>query len=233
MSEPRHTDEKLVIFSEHLFYEVDMLARTAGILADPGLWELQRTNNLGYSIANGLMESWVVHARILIEFLHKDPGGRQPDTVTIVDYISDPCLRDICPELEKVLTIKDAYIRACTEVVHPSIDRNWRYEDTKQGKSLWEFASITRALLTQIREVARRIPSERISEAYRTAILAVSYDGPVAEVRLDRSSSDGRPGLFFAEVRPPSAIGYTGTTTAPPQVRGWTGYRDPAATKSA
>ena len=232
MSEPRHTDEELVTFSKHLLYEVDMLARTAGILADPGLWELQRTHNLGYSIANCVMESWVVHARNLIEFLHKDPGGRQLDTVTIVDYVSDPRLRDICPSLKEVPTIDEAHIKACTEVVHPSIERNWRYEDTKQGKGSWEFASITRALLTQIREVAPLIPSERIPEAYRAGILGVSYDGPVAAVRLDRSSSDERPGLFFAEAQPPSAIGSTGTTTTPPQVRGWTGYRDPAATES-
>jgi hypothetical protein len=154
-----------------------MLARKAGILANLGLWELQTTHDLGYSLANGLMESWVVHARILIEFLHK-PAGGWSDTVTIVDCISDPCLRDDSPEFAKLPTIKDAYDKACQEVVHPSIDRNWRHEDTRKGKSSWEFVSLTHALLTQIRKVAPLIPSERIPEAYRTAILAVSYDGP-------------------------------------------------------
>ncbi len=231
MSETRHTDEELIKFSRHLFYEVDMLARTAGILSGPGLRELQDIDYLDCSIANGLTESWAVHVRILIEFLHKRPSDNQTDTVFIVDYISDPGLDSYCPKLETLTPMKKAYDKACQEIVHPSINRNELYEKTERGENPWKSDSITCALLTQIQTVVPRIPPERIDEAYRKKILDVRYEGPVTQVSLVRSSSCGKSGLFFADDRPPSAIGYTGTTAALPEARGWTGYRNPAATK--
>jgi hypothetical protein len=77
---PPLTDQEALDYSEeHLGYEIERLRSTASELAQGGLSQPQE---------NGLVESWAIHLRILIEFLYRKVPRQ--DDVTAGDFFSNP-----------------------------------------------------------------------------------------------------------------------------------------------
>ena len=78
-----HTDAELKVASQYLVYHVKMFVETRLWLdqnPSSGGWETQR---------NGILEAFLVHARVLIDFVSNDRPGARPDDVIGIDYFHD------------------------------------------------------------------------------------------------------------------------------------------------
>lgn len=78
------TDEKLLDYSrEHLYYELWMLYETGSLLVKGGFqagdWVLK----------NALLESFVIHARVITAFLYPEKAMKKNDDVTSYDFVGN------------------------------------------------------------------------------------------------------------------------------------------------
>jgi hypothetical protein len=127
--------ENLIKFSyEHLYYEIWMLYRICDILIN-GVADK--------CIENALLESHIMHARIILDFLYGKV--RYDDDARIEDYM------DNVSEWQSMLPPKDTlleqiYQRGHKEIVHLSYKRLEVAPDKKQ----WEFYKITKAIMQRV-----------------------------------------------------------------------------------
>ncbi|MDP2653242.1 MAG: hypothetical protein Q8Q08_04345 [Candidatus Omnitrophota bacterium] len=115
--------EKLVAFSgEHLYYEISMLYGVSQSL-------IRGTTHL--HIYNAMLESFVIHASVIIDFFYKPQSG--PEDAKAVHFMSDVKeWRAVLPPIDK--DFRDFQKKRNRHVVHLSYDRlNVRPEDKKWG----------------------------------------------------------------------------------------------------
>ena len=141
------TVEKLKGALEHLKYEVWMLWSLANILA---------TDNQGKGmIHNALLESFLIHARILIEFLYKDKPYE--DTVRASQYFtSDSLWKSIRPPKTKLLeeTVKNAH----KQLAHLTYTR-------LQGKMQWPYIEIAKNIEAVLQVFREKLPDDFTKES--------------------------------------------------------------------
>ncbi len=196
-----------------------MLTRAAGVLATQGLWDLGRTEVFALQIRNELLESWAIHARILIEFLHCERNAC--DNVTIDDYVTNPTLRTKCPKYPQLPElITEAKKKGDKEIAHLSIERGKRYRQTELGMNSWQYHPITQEILRVLSQVLPLIPPERIDPEARKQLMGVQLVAPNASAARI-VDSDGTPiGICFAALQPSSVLGYFSPLASPTEVEG-------------
>jgi len=147
MARLQRTDQELQKASDHLHYEIWMLASLA--------------NGIGSGIAgqgpiaNALLESFVIHVRALMDFLYND--NPQPDDVIADDYFSSPDeWRNARPELTELL--KSSKRRAGKEVAHLTYARL----DVTQETKPWAFIQIANEISAVINIFLQRAPKTKL-----------------------------------------------------------------------
>ena len=107
MNRKKRTQEELQNASDHLFYEIWMFTSLAKGMAS-GVF------NQGI-INNALLESFTVHARVLLDFLFAE--NPRPDDVIAEDYFLSPDewikIRD-----NKSEKLESIHVRVCKEIAH-------------------------------------------------------------------------------------------------------------------
>ena len=102
------TNEELKKVSEHLYYEIWMLNETS---------QLSDSNTVKN---NALIESFSIHARVLLDFLYKTQG--RPDDTFATDFFDDPQKwQDYIQEKAEVLS--EIKRRVAKEIVHLTYKR--------------------------------------------------------------------------------------------------------------
>jgi hypothetical protein len=141
------TVEELKAVLERLKYEVWMLWSLANILA---------TDNQGKGVIhNALLESFLIHARILIEFLYKNEPYE--DTVRASQYFtSDSLWKSIRPPKTELLkkTVKDAH----KQLAHLTYTR-------LQGKTQWPYIKIANDIKAVLQVFRENLPDDFTKES--------------------------------------------------------------------
>jgi hypothetical protein len=106
----RPTDDKLREISGHVSYEFDMLALVASELIDSGLSQ-------NPVIQFALIESFLIHARQVHQFLARD-ASNQPHDVFAVDYCPEWSQKRTAPSALLQKLLKDVSVRAAHLTLH-------------------------------------------------------------------------------------------------------------------
>jgi hypothetical protein len=188
----RLPDDDLKDYAEkHLQYEVDMLTWSAGILAF-----LARQNNKGYlswTINNGLLNTFAIHARNLIDFLYSRSRGKDyPTDIIIQDYASDS---DVSSHLIGISPLlEEALIKANKQVAHLSMERI-DYENT--GKE-WKFIEVSKHIRQSLASIAPYIPASKMSLGLREKLSVSDIKIPVVDITV-KDAPNGHPiGVSFS-----------------------------------
>lgn len=146
--------------NEHLQYEVDMLVASAAILghlaykAGEGL--------IPWIIYNGLLNTFAIHARNLINFLYSRSRNTDRRTdIIIEDYVTPSLLASILPPISPLLD--QTLAKAAKQVAHLTKDR---IDYEKEGKE-WKFVQLTQEILGILKVVVPYIPDTRIGSDFK------------------------------------------------------------------
>ena len=155
MTRRPRTPEELRGASEHLFYEVGMFGTLARALA---------TGVFGAgSINNAVLESFTVHARVLLDFLFANKP--RPDDVVAEDFFPTPerwpTVRGDMPPL-----LKDVDARVGKEVAHLTYAR---LEVTPEKKE-WRFVEIAVALEAIIALFVNNVSPKNLGDSWRRQV---------------------------------------------------------------
>lgn len=167
--------------SEHLHYEVEMLAYTATRLAD--------AKKLPEAEVNALLESFTVHARALVFFFYEPPKF---DNDVVADHFMPPLLEWSRIAGPLPIALMDVRSRVGTEIAHLSYARLKVMPDAK----LWNISEITVALLgavdlfTQYAEnLAPPWATREASPKPRTPIVPTTATGTSSPITVNSISA--------------------------------------------
>jgi hypothetical protein len=185
------TDDELKAYAEeHLQYEVDMLTWSAGVLAF--LASHKDKGALPLVINNGLLNTFGVHARTLIDFIYsRSRKSDHPSDIIIEDFIDEATLKNnlsgISPLLNKTLH------KANKQIAHLTINR---IEYGEVGKE-WKFIEVAQHICQALASIAPCIPSSRISDNLKQKI-SRQLEIPKVDISI-KNAPDGRPiGVCFS-----------------------------------
>ncbi|HHT9133569.1 MAG TPA: hypothetical protein ACFYD2_01580 [Candidatus Avalokitesvara rifleensis] len=153
----QRSDKELVNVSEHLLYEIAMLLGTALDLVNPA------SNKWTVSNANALIESFTIHARILLDFLYSN--NPQPDDVIAEDFFDDASVW-LEQRQAKTRLLTTIHKRVGKEVAHLTYAR---LAVTPEDKK-WHFPAITKEIDEVLRTFLRLVPASRVSDSFREYI---------------------------------------------------------------
>jgi len=184
-------DDELKNYAEtHLQYEVNMLSLSVSVLAS--LARRANTSPLPWLLSNGILNTFAIHARNLIDFLYSRSRGRDyPTDIIIQDYVGDNeislHLRPISPLLEKAL------IKANKQVAHLSMDR---IEYERLGKE-WRYIEVMGHIRDAFASIAPYVPAAKMSSELRGKLSATSVAIPLVDI-TSTNSSNGQVGIAFS-----------------------------------
>lgn len=151
MARKTRTDEDLRSASEHLHYEVWMFLTLARALS---------TGVFGEGpVNNAALESFTVHARVLLEFFFGDKP--RPDDVVADDFLGGQGKwSELRGDLPTILA--DLRDRVGTEVAHLTYARLVVTPETKG----WRFVEIAQAFEGVVGRFLRAVPAERLAPTW-------------------------------------------------------------------
>ncbi len=154
MTRKQRTEEELRKASDHLCYEFWMFTNLARVLG-AGISGEQ-------VIKNAALESFTIHARILLDFLYpREDRPPHPDDVIAADFFDDPATwTDNRPE--KSARVKDVHKRVGKEIAHLSYCRQEVTPETKP----WYFAAIAEEVDKVVKTFLSLVPFELLDERW-------------------------------------------------------------------
>lgn len=146
----KRSEDLLREASEHLYYEIWMLNRTAPI-------GCKRDSEVNTVINNCIVESFGIHARNLRDFFFNTSGKK--DDILAVDFFDDP------EEWSKYINRKSDILneinkRVGKELVHLTYTRIGKTPEEK----IWQKGEIARDINRLFKDFLKRVPKERICE---------------------------------------------------------------------
>jgi len=167
MAGKQKTDKDPVAASEHLGYEIDMFFHTGALLVskeysggDGGV--LFPTTSIHFAldenkvalIRNALIESFLIHARSLVDFFYRDNPWE--DDLIAEQYIEG--WKDIRPSIpEQLATLRR---RVGKEIAHLTSVR------TEDGKP-WPYQALAKEMLGLISPFMEKVPDEMLSQDWQ------------------------------------------------------------------
>ncbi len=148
----KRTPELLQKASDHLHYEIWMLRTLARALAS-------RKSGQG-AINNALLESFTIHARILLDFLYADKPW--PDDVIAEDFFDRPERWHVArpPKSEELKTLDR---RVGKEIAHLTYARQDVTPETKG----WRFIEIAEAVNEAINQFLESVSQESLGSRWK------------------------------------------------------------------
>ena len=145
---PKRDAELLRAVSEHLHYEYWMLRSLAEWIVAGGVGDRV--------VRNAVLESFVIHTRVLIEFFYSDAAWH--DTVVAADFFAQPAdWQAVRPPLCE--TLEEARRRVGKDAVHLTYTRLEQTPDTKR----WPVAEISDEISRVMTVFQRCVPADALS----------------------------------------------------------------------
>ena len=155
MNRKQRTEEELQKASEHLFYEIWMFTSLARGMAS-GVF------NEGI-INNALLESFTVHARVLLDFLFAE--NPRPDDVIAEDYFSSPD-EWLKRKANKSENLQNIHVRVGKEVAHLTYFRQTVAPEAKA----WNFIEIANEINSAFNDFLRLVPKNLLGVSWHKSI---------------------------------------------------------------
>ncbi len=183
------SDSQLKAYAdEHLRYEFDMLAASTGILGalPPQLPE----DVVSFALRNGLLNTFAIHSRNLIDFLYSRSKGKdKPTDIVIEDYADDAT---VATHLLPITPLLDsAIVKANKQAAHLTKER---IDFEHEGKE-WQFIAIADQVVKALASVASHIPDTRISAEFKGKTMRANLTIPVIDISPVRTSNNIPVGL--------------------------------------
>jgi hypothetical protein len=176
---------------EHLQYEIDMLIWSAGVLAF--LAAKKAEGYLPWAINNGLLNTYSLHARNLINFLYsRSKRTDYPTDIVLEDYVDANVITNSLPAITSHL--EEALFKANKQAAHLSMDRI-QYEQS--GKE-WGFIELSKQILVAFAAIAPHIPSGRISDSLRRKLTQSDFHIPIVDIEIGQSESGDSVSVTFS-----------------------------------
>jgi len=152
MARTQRSEAELRAASDHLYYEIQMLRGTMTLLA---------TGTIGQSLlSNALIESFTVHARVLIHFLY--PSERpHPTDVLAEDFFNAGDWVEKRPDEPEVF--RAARGRVNKEIAHLTYDRQFVTPELKG----WNFVTLGNAILEIMQFFMGAIPKQLLGSRWQ------------------------------------------------------------------
>jgi len=149
---------------EHLYYEIMMVIKARNAIKQNYIIRAKNVIDLGLTIRNALLESYLLHIRILIDFLINTERLKDDDVLAI-DFFEDidGWKAIIAPKKERLETLKK---RLNKELAHLTYTRaNKKPEE--RGWTLNEHKEI----LDLLKIFIKKVPERRIPEDLRNFVI--------------------------------------------------------------
>jgi len=144
----KRTDTELKKASGHLYYEIEMLGGCAQLLAQ-GSYK-NRT------VTNALLESFTVHARVILDFLYASESVKTDDVIA-EDFFDSPSLwHSVRPEKTKLLG--SIHKRVGKEIAHLTYTRQRITPEEKR----WHYLKIHNDVAEVLRLFLEKAPQSRL-----------------------------------------------------------------------
>jgi hypothetical protein len=176
-------DSELLEYAEnHIQYEYDMLFWSACVLAF--LAPIGGQGHIGWVVFNGLLNTFSIHARNLIQFLYANSMGKVKQSDVIIEYyVNEVDLSNNLPVISKLLD--EVIIKANKQVAHLTVERI-EYED--HGKA-WNFIEIANEILQIFSKVSEFIPDTKISKSLKEKFIRTKMESPIIKPTIIYNSS--------------------------------------------
>jgi hypothetical protein len=170
---------------EHLLYEIQMLQETAKrLLHDPGLHH-------DATLKNATVESCVLHARVLTEFLYPDNARR--DDVTSYDYVVDQASWVAAREtIPAILTL--VITRTGKEIAHLTMERR----PVDDPEKPWPLPEIIEALHVALKKFMAHAAPDRLDSGVARYIAGLRPPMETVTITRQNSLSTGLATMPFA-----------------------------------
>lgn len=156
------TNAQLTAFTEHLLYDVEMLFGTADLLE-------ALEEEAPWVVRMGLIETFALKARSLIDFLWKDASTFKTDALA-VHYFDDSQWAVLRPEMES--TLDHVGKRAGREIAHLTYHRVSVAEEAKG----WAFLHVAGSIGRCLRVFVDHVPITRVLPAFTKRVYAAMPD---------------------------------------------------------
>jgi hypothetical protein len=154
------SDEDLVKIQQHLDYEVEMLSSTAIMLRD---YPRVNSENPEQQCAHyGLLEAFLIHARVLIDFLYRH-SSRCDEDVFAHHFVQNPD-QWISGHPKPPADLEEVKKQVGKRVAHLS------YARARPGFSEWRFVEIAERVLSDLNEWTKQAPEGKLSGSLRNTI---------------------------------------------------------------
>lgn len=161
----KRSNAELRIASGHLYYEIEMLDRCTYLLA--------RGQYKDRTVTNALLESFTIHARVLLDFLYATKSVR-PDDVIAEDFFDSLTLwHQVRPKKTKLLS--SIHKRVGKEVAHLTYAR----QKVTAQKKKWHFLKIWQDVLAVLRLFLDNVPESRLDKRLRRMRKSVTQYGNI------------------------------------------------------
>jgi hypothetical protein len=148
----RRSNEELQLASDHLFYEVVMFRSLAEVMASGRF----QNDNL---INSAVLESFMIHVRILLDFLYAD--NPKSDDVIAEDFFYTPNTW-VTKRYEKSELIKTVHKRVGKEIAHLTYERLKQTLETKK----WKYIDIANEVVDLINLFIEIVPDENLGSKW-------------------------------------------------------------------
>jgi hypothetical protein len=167
------SDDELREYAEqHLKYEVDMLIYSACILST--ITEHRQRSLLSWTINNGLLDSFAIHARSLVDFLYSRSIMKDQSTdIIIEDYIDSEVVNK--NRLPIPIRLEEVLNKANKQVAHLTLQR---IDYERADKKKWNFVDIAGDILQSLASLAPHIPSTKISNNLKQNLINARLETP-------------------------------------------------------
>ena len=183
------SDNELKAYAdEHLQYEHDMLIWSAGILAR--LFPYQVDSSIPWALVNGMLNTFAIHARNLIDFLYSGSDGKdRPTDIIIEDFVDAESISGHLPPISE--SLKKARVKVNKQVTHLTMERI-EYEKAGKGWMLFEIADEIKKVMAAI---APQIPRTRISNDLRDKLIESRLAIPLVDISSIRAQNGAKVGV--------------------------------------
>ncbi len=154
MTRKRKNNDELKVASDHLHYEIQMLRGTMQLLA---------SGDIGTPVhSNALIESFTIHARVLMDFLY--PKQSKESDVLAEDFINDASTW-MAARPDEPPAFGAARGRVNKEIAHITYDRQLVTPELKE----WDFVTLGNKILEVVQVFLRTVPRNLLGSRWQQA----------------------------------------------------------------
>ena len=146
-----------------------------------------------WTLVNGLLNTFAIHSRNLIDFLYSRREGKDyPTDIIIDDFVDGEVIENHLAPISE--SLKEARVKANKQATHLTVDR---IEYEKAGKE-WKFIAIAEEIKRAFSSIAPHISNSRVSETLRMKLSEPRLSIPLMHVSTVLGKGGAKVGISLS-----------------------------------